>query len=239
MRFWLQKAALNSDMHRRAAHYYVTRGQFLAVPVVLLSAVSGVGTLAANDETLTTISGVLMLLVSGLTGVQKVMGWERLSQQHREMSNAYDALIAELETELSMPVELRRDARDYVEDCKQRFALLAKTCPDIPAQIDRKYAKQLHRLQSTVLEGTPLMELNGAAPRKPATWIRSVSASTPPGAPKDEVASSSSSEEDMFEQELRMRQAKHKRRCGTFKRRSSGSSDAAEQLQQPGDDNRV
>lgn len=142
--FWGEKATLDARMHDEASAFYSNRYRYLGIPAVLLSGLTGSGTLAAvgldNLNIWITVSfGCLMLLSAGLSAMHNFLNYGSLAEKHRQSYNMYECTRARIDAELMRPRVLRKDACESVEEFTDMFTNLASTCPETPNWIRKKY----------------------------------------------------------------------------------------------------
>lgn len=155
-------------MHYDAAQRFDQQNQYMGMFPIILSPLGGMATLLANvamddsqREWVLVFDGIILILMGMLSGIYKFKNPGVIAAQHRTSYKRYDALVYEMEQQLSRPPEEREDGSTYVSRMQQVIEELKGASPDIPDDImgmfidkvkqrmsAREGADRLHTLES-------------------------------------------------------------------------------------------
>ena len=147
---WGEVAACYSWMHDRAYRQYKVKNMHYAIPVIILSTLTGTANFAQQNiperyraEAIMIIGG-LNLLSGLITTLAQFFKVNELQEAHRGSSVMFSKFSRYIAVELNLPTNDRSsDGAAFVENCRQEYNRMVEQSPSIPDSIlvifNRKY----------------------------------------------------------------------------------------------------
>lgn len=137
-------------LHSQAEQYYSKCNTWLAIPVIVLSTISGAGSIGA--ESLFPdfpASGILIGFISISVGVMNTINnyfaFAKRAEGHRIASINYGKLHRLLSVELALPRGERTQADALVKSIREQMDRLLETAPAIPPQTILRYKSRFEQ----------------------------------------------------------------------------------------------
>jgi hypothetical protein len=130
-----------SFIHQRAESYYAKRNNWIAIPVIVLSTLSGTASVGSSSlfSGETHISSIVIGLVSIGVGILNTVAsyfsFSRKAEAHRIAYLHYNKLFQMVSIEMSLPREERMDADHLLGQIRTAMERLAETTPTPPESI--------------------------------------------------------------------------------------------------------
>jgi hypothetical protein len=146
LRRWAEKAAGYRWLHNHARLHYKWLTDVLTYPCIIISSITGVGGFAVLNPSDDNISSdmrrniiifqytfAFLNVVAGiLTSVSKFSNSSSMMESHSSMCIQYSKFYRNIDMELSLDVEHRTDAIEFVNKQRQEYDRLLDEAPDIP-----------------------------------------------------------------------------------------------------------
>jgi len=147
---WSSTSKTYSIMHSLAARHYNKWNNGLGIPVILLGAItsSSIFTTATTDtdNIWTYINGGLVLLTTGLSGLNKFLGVNEKQVKHTTASFKYTSISMNIDTILSFPRNDRQeDPRKVINEIKLAILEVREHSPNLPTWILSSYINKMDK----------------------------------------------------------------------------------------------
>ena len=140
-----EKCSGNSWLHSKSETYFSNRANYMQLPIIILSAVSGFISAALP----TTYPGVpigvgsVSILVSILGTVNSYFGFSKRTEGHRISSVHYAQICRAIRIEMNLPQEQRTPPKILLKMIKDDLKRLSETSPRIPDYIIELFKKEI------------------------------------------------------------------------------------------------
>lgn len=131
-------------LHNKAERKYTFLNHFIALPVMLLSTLSGAGSI--GSETLfggiaeaSIIIGFVSIGVGFLQLINNYFAWLRRAEGHKIAGITYEKLYNFIRVELALPRIERMVAKDILKVVRETMERLNEVAPQIPNDIIQEY----------------------------------------------------------------------------------------------------
>ena len=161
LKSWSEKASCFKVMHDRSFKRFWCLNAWFAVPVIIISTLTGTGNFAQNsfpDEykayapyvigALNIIAGIISTIATFLTVAQRMEG-------HRMSSINWDKFGRRIKTELSKKKTDRQTITEFLPNCQEEYDRLLENSPNLPAETIRWF-KRLVREGGDTMKGCQL-----------------------------------------------------------------------------------
>lgn len=128
-------------IHQKSEGYYSRRNNFIAIPVIVLSTLSGTASVGSSSlfQGETHISSIVIGLVSIGVGILNTIAsyfaFSRKSEAHRIAYLSYNKLFQTISVELSLPRSEREEPESLLKKIRDTMERLAETTPSAPDSI--------------------------------------------------------------------------------------------------------
>lgn len=138
-----EKASGLSWLHNKAEAHYSRLANFLQIPVIVLSTITGFLS-GATIEGLPNIAlGAISISVGVLGTINSYFGFQRRAEGHKLGATQYSAIHKTLAIEMSLPRTQRQPPKVLLKLIKDELARLAEILPRIPDGIILLYKKEI------------------------------------------------------------------------------------------------
>lgn len=135
-----EKALSMSWLHNRSEKRYKYLNNFLAIPSIVLSSITGAGSIGFGSENgISVIMGGISLLVSILSTLNSYFVFAQRSTEHRIASIQYSKLYLTISIELALPRHKRMYVKDFLKVISQEIQRLNEIQPQIPDTVIKAY----------------------------------------------------------------------------------------------------
>ena len=146
LRRWAERAAGYRWLHNHARMHYKWLTDALTYPCIIISSITGVGGFAVLNPSDDNVSpemkrniiifqytfAFLNVVVGILTSISKFNNSSTMMEAHSLMSIQYSKFYRNIDMELSLDIEHRTDAIDFVQKQRVEYDRLLDEAPDIP-----------------------------------------------------------------------------------------------------------
>ena len=128
-------------IHQKSEGYYSKRNNLIAIPVIVLSTLSGTASVGSSSlfQGETQISSIVIGLVSIGVGILNTIAsyfaFSRKSEAHRIAYLNYNKLFQTISVEMSLPRTEREDPESLLKKIRDTMERLAETTPTAPDSI--------------------------------------------------------------------------------------------------------
>jgi hypothetical protein len=142
-----EKALGASWIHGKCEGYYATRNQWITIPCVVLSTLSGSASIGSQTMFSDAKSASLAIgSVSILVGILQTLGsfWTFAAKQeaHRQADIQWSKLHRFIAVEMTLPRSERIVAKDMLKICRETIERLSETSPLVPDEIIAEFNKK-------------------------------------------------------------------------------------------------
>jgi hypothetical protein len=134
---WSRQACRNRARSAKKAKRYRKLHYGLGIPVVIFSSIVGSAAFTQIQEPpndrVRILAGALSLTAAVLAGLQVFLGFGEAAEKYRVVGIGYEQVEKEIEEIRALPVHLRGDLRERIDNVKQQMNKLADDSPDIPS----------------------------------------------------------------------------------------------------------
>lgn len=137
-----------SILHQKSEAYYSKRANWIAIPVIVLSTLSGTASVGSSSlfGGETQISSIVIGLVSISVGVMNTISsyysFARKAEAHRIAYLHYNKIFQTVSIELALPRQERMEPEVLLKDIRTQMERLAETTPTPPDVILEEFSKR-------------------------------------------------------------------------------------------------
>ena len=146
---WSEIGSSYRFMHDRAYLYYETQNFRFALPVIVISTVTGTANFAQGSfptswqSYVPLVIGFFNLTAGLITTISQFLRVSELLEGHRSASIAYSKFSRNISVELSLPIDERScDGRDFIAGRRIELDRLIEQSPNIPLHIVKLFGKK-------------------------------------------------------------------------------------------------
>lgn len=139
-----EKCLSYSWLHDRSQKKYKNLNNWIAIPVIIFSTLSGAGSIGGASffddfKAAPYIIGLISIMVGILNTVGSYFSWAELSELHRISGIQYSKNYNIVKIELSLPREQRISPSDFLKIIKEQLQTLREISPEISDDIIQEY----------------------------------------------------------------------------------------------------
>ena len=149
---WAEVSSSYRYLHDRSFAMYSRQNLFFALPVIVLSTITGTANFAQSSFPASVqpyapaMIGTLNLIAGLITTIAQFLRVSELLESHRVASLAFGKLSRNISVELSLPIKERTtDGTSFLTTCRIELDKLIEQSPNIPinvlSQFDKKFAE--------------------------------------------------------------------------------------------------
>ena len=146
---WVEIGSSYRFMHDRAYLKFEQQNLRFALPVIVLSTITGTANFAQASfpeswqSYVPLFAGFLNLSASLITTIAQFLRVSELLEGHRAASIAYSKFSRNISVELSLPKDERSaSGRDFISQCRMELDRLIEQSPNIPLEIVKLFGKK-------------------------------------------------------------------------------------------------
>jgi hypothetical protein len=186
-----EQAECYAILHKRAESYYAYFNHFIAIPVIILSTVSGSGNfIFGGDKDASLVVGAISILTGVISTLGTYFRFAQLAEGNRISGIQYNKLYQRISAELALTREHRIDANQLLTDIRETVERLEEVSPAIPtAVIDsfkRDYKQYENVSRPNIANGLDTIKINIQVPELPRSPVPSLSSPIAPVASPEE-----------------------------------------------------
>jgi hypothetical protein len=150
-----EKALGSSWLHGQCEAYYAKRHQWITIPCVILSTLSGAGSIGSQtmfeDAKSASLSiGAVSIFVGILQTLASFWAFSKLQEAHRNADIQWSKLHRFIAVEMTLPRQERITAKDMLKICRETIERLSECSPLVPDEITRAFTKKFGKAYSNV-----------------------------------------------------------------------------------------
>ena len=147
---YADECAVRENLHRVSFYYYSRWNNYLQLPIIILSAVSGSLQFLSQSFTeyekyIITGTGSLSVLVSLVSAVSTYLKFGESKKTHENATNSWLALYHEIRAQLSLRRELRNDSDEFVNEVLRKYNHLFEISPIVRQPFISKVKSKIKR----------------------------------------------------------------------------------------------
>jgi len=128
-----EKALALSWLHTRSGKRYSYLNNYLAIPAIILSTVTGAGSIGFGGIVEASyIFGGVSILVSVISTLNSYFDFAKRGEAHRITSVNYNKLYLQISIELSLPRLKRINVKDFMKNVAEQIVRLNEVQPTVP-----------------------------------------------------------------------------------------------------------
>ncbi len=151
---WADTAAVYKWLHDKSHRKYKRKNKFLSIPIMVLSLITGslgIGLQGYVPPEYMSIGqgalGGMGIFIGIMQGLQTQFGWAQRSEKHASGSLGWGKLHRNIQIELAVEREFRKDCDSFVKVCRMEYDRLTEQSPAIPSDVLDMF-KQVFKHQS-------------------------------------------------------------------------------------------
>jgi len=141
-----EKALAYNWLHTRCEKKFSYANNYIALPVICLSTLSGSASIASNqlgDSKYIPLGiGALSILVGILSTINSYFSWAKRAENHRISALNYSKLYLFISIELSLPREKRMNPRDFIKVIREQVERLGEISPPVSDDIILQFKRE-------------------------------------------------------------------------------------------------
>jgi hypothetical protein len=135
-----EKALSLSWLHNRSEIRYNYLNNFLAIPAIIISTITGVGTAGLGTTDLVKwITASLSIMVSVISTLNSYFSFAKRAEAHRITAINYSKLYLMISIELSLPRMKRMGVKSFLKVVSEQVQRLNEIQPTVPDAIIKEY----------------------------------------------------------------------------------------------------
>ena len=151
---WADTAAVYKWLHDKSHRKYKKKNKFLSIPIMVLSLITGslgIGLQGYVPTEYMSIGqgalGGMGIFIGIMQGLQTQFGWAQRSEKHASGSLGWGKLHRNIQIELAVEREFRKDCDSFVKVCRMEYDRLTEQSPAIPSDVLEMF-KEVFKKQS-------------------------------------------------------------------------------------------
>lgn len=153
MKSWGEKAASLKWLHANASKKWKTFSNSLAIPIILLSTVTGVLNIGVsnqeeNRELWMYGLGSLNILTAVIASMKQFYDAEKKAQLHSDVAKQFGSFYRQMVIELALPRADRKPCGEITSWARMEFDRLHLDAPPLPGDIISKFNKKFIELEN-------------------------------------------------------------------------------------------
>jgi hypothetical protein len=145
-----EKCAGLAWIYRESEQYYSNRNNFIALPVIVLSTLTGFISgssqlIFTNPDTSSIGIGAVSLFTGVLSTIGSYFSWAKKAESCRISAIQYSKLHKFITVELTLPKVERIRAKDMLKMIRETVERLSETSPAIPPKILEMYERKVEK----------------------------------------------------------------------------------------------
>ena len=139
---WADTAAVYKWLHDKSHRKYKRKNKFLSIPIMVLSLITGslgIGLQGYVPPAYMSIGqgalGGMGIFIGIMQGLQTQFGWAQRSEKHASGSLGWGKLHRNIQIELAVEREFRKDCDSFVKVCRMEYDRLTEQSPAVPSDV--------------------------------------------------------------------------------------------------------
>jgi hypothetical protein len=147
---WADRALCYKLISERASRSYYRCNMYFAIPIIVLSTLSGSATLGmssyvppAESIYASAVIGLISLFTGVLTTLQTFFGYSAKAEAHRNASVSWGKLNRIIFTQLSLERNKRQLVKDFLRQSKNEYDRILEQSPVVPSDVLRQFVNDI------------------------------------------------------------------------------------------------
>jgi surface polysaccharide O-acyltransferase-like enzyme len=144
------ESKIRENLHRESLYFYSRWENYLSLPVILLSAISGSLQFMSSSQTdkataqiIITSTGTISVFVSILSAVNSFLKFAELKKTHESVCNAWLSLYSQISSQLALSRDLREPPDEFVASIMNQYNHLYEISPIIRRSFIERVKRKL------------------------------------------------------------------------------------------------
>ena len=141
-----EKALAYNWLHTRCEKKFSYASNFLAIPTIIFSTLSGSASIASNqfgdNKYIPLGIGALSIMVGIISTINSYFSWAKRAENHRISALNYSKLYLFISIELSLPREKRMNPRDFIKVIREQIERLGEISPPVADDIISQFRQE-------------------------------------------------------------------------------------------------
>lgn len=137
-----EKALALSWLHTSSEKRYNYLNNFLAIPAIILSTITGAGSIGFGSSTdISYAMGAISIIVSIISTLNSFFSFAKRSESHRITAVSYNKLYLQISIELSLPRKKRLNVKEFMKSVSEQIVRLNEIQPAVPDVVIKDFKK--------------------------------------------------------------------------------------------------
>lgn len=150
---YADEAAIRENLHRNSFYYYSRWNNYLQLPIIVLSAISGSLQFLSQsykefDKEIITSTGTISVLVSLISAVSTYLKFGESKKTHENITNQWLNLHHDIRFQLSLKRHLRVEANEFVKDVLNKYNHLFEISPIVRQRFIHKIKTKIKKMHN-------------------------------------------------------------------------------------------
>ena len=146
-----EKALSLSWLHNRSEKRYSFLNNYLAIPAIVLSTITGVGTASWGTEPgINFVMAGLSIFVSVISTLNSYFAFAKRAEAHRLTAVSYSKLYLQISIELALPRKKRMGVKDFLKTVSEQIQRLNEISPIVPDIVIADYNRRFVNEPATI-----------------------------------------------------------------------------------------
>lgn len=135
-----EKSLSLSWLHSQCEKRYTYFNNYLAIPSIILSTITGAGSIGFNDiQNVSFIMGAISIFVSIISTLNSFFSFAKRAESHRITAISYSKLYLQINIELALPRDKRMKVKEFMKNVSEQIQRLNEIQPQLADAIIKFY----------------------------------------------------------------------------------------------------
>jgi hypothetical protein len=146
-----EKALSLCWLHNKCDKQYTYYNNYLAIPTIVLSTITGVGTAGfGTDKNVNYVMAGISILVSVISTLNSYFLFAKRAEAHRITAISYSKLYLQISIELSLPRKKRMNVKDFLKVVSEAIQRLNEIQPQVSDLVIKQYNEKFKDEPNTI-----------------------------------------------------------------------------------------
>lgn len=153
LEMYADESAIREQLHRNSFYYYSRWNNYLQLPIIVLSAISGSMQFLSQSFTefekqIITCTGSLSVCVSLISAIGTYLKFGESKKIHEHATNSWLGLYHTIRFQLSLRRELREEANEFVKNVLGQYNHLFEISPIVKQKFINRVKKKIKKIDN-------------------------------------------------------------------------------------------